>query len=349
MQTVLAHELCHVRYRDNLTAAIHMFVETVFWFHPMVWWMEKRMVEERERACDEEVLLQGSDPRVYAEGILNVCKLYAESPLACVSGVSGSNLGKRIAMILSNRTVVRVGFAKKGILTLAAAIALVLPITLGIMTPRAIRGQSASRTNSAPVAAPQPKQIAFEVASVKVSRSNDPGGNIDFEKDGRLVARNVPLKALIAEAYHVRSDSLSGAAGWTESERFDIIAKASPSTPPDDLRRMMVTLLRERFQLTTHTEQKVMPAFALVKGNNPQSLKPSEAARAVDGGCGPVRPETRGDIAVSCQHMSMADLADALPDIGVGIHPGARRRPDWNRGFLRFPVELDAREKPEWR
>ena len=44
-------------------AAIHMFVETVFWFHPLVWWIGKRMVEERERACDEEVLRLGSEPR----------------------------------------------------------------------------------------------------------------------------------------------------------------------------------------------------------------------------------------------------------------------------------------------
>ena len=56
LEAVIAHELCHVRHRDNLIAAIHMFVETVFWFHPLVWWIGKRMVEERERACDEEVL-----------------------------------------------------------------------------------------------------------------------------------------------------------------------------------------------------------------------------------------------------------------------------------------------------
>src|SRR4051794_20105151 len=49
-QTIIAHELCHVRHRDNLIASIHMFVETVFWFHPLVWWIGKRMVEERERA-----------------------------------------------------------------------------------------------------------------------------------------------------------------------------------------------------------------------------------------------------------------------------------------------------------
>jgi bla regulator protein blaR1 len=71
LKGVIAHELRHVYHRDNLMAAIHMFVETVFWFHPLVWWIGKRMVAERELACDEEVLQMGSEPRTYAEGILN--------------------------------------------------------------------------------------------------------------------------------------------------------------------------------------------------------------------------------------------------------------------------------------
>src|SRR5665213_2347577 len=85
LKSVIAHELCHVRNRDNLVAAIHMSIETIFWFHPLIWWIGKRMVEERELACDEEVLQALNEPRAYAEGILNVCKLYAESPLVCVS------------------------------------------------------------------------------------------------------------------------------------------------------------------------------------------------------------------------------------------------------------------------
>src|SRR5581483_6219205 len=96
LHAVIEHELCHVRHRDNLVAALHMFVETVFWFHPMVWWIGKRMVAERERACDEEVLRLGSAPRAYAEGILNVCKSYLPSPLDCASGITGSDLKKRI-------------------------------------------------------------------------------------------------------------------------------------------------------------------------------------------------------------------------------------------------------------
>jgi len=49
-------------------------------------------MEERERACDEEVLLGGSEPQAYAEGILKICELYLESPLPCVPGVAGGNL-----------------------------------------------------------------------------------------------------------------------------------------------------------------------------------------------------------------------------------------------------------------
>ena len=96
LEAVFAHELCHVRRRDNLTAALHMIVEAVFWFHPLVWWLGARMVDERERACDEDVLRLGGEPQVYAESVLKVCEFYLESPVACVAGVTGSNLQKRM-------------------------------------------------------------------------------------------------------------------------------------------------------------------------------------------------------------------------------------------------------------
>ena len=39
-EAIVAHELCHVRRRDNLSSAIHMVVEALFWFHPVVWWIQ---------------------------------------------------------------------------------------------------------------------------------------------------------------------------------------------------------------------------------------------------------------------------------------------------------------------
>ena len=52
--TILAHEVTHVRRRDNLTAGVHMMMQALFWFHPLVWWIGARLVDERERACDED-------------------------------------------------------------------------------------------------------------------------------------------------------------------------------------------------------------------------------------------------------------------------------------------------------
>ena len=105
LEAILAHEVWHVRRNDNLAAAVHMVVEAIFWFHPLVWWLGARMVEERERACDEEVLQLGSQPQVYAESILKICEFCVGSPLACVAGVTGSDLKKRIANIMNKNIV----------------------------------------------------------------------------------------------------------------------------------------------------------------------------------------------------------------------------------------------------
>ena len=89
LESLLAHEVCHVCRRDNLTALIHVVVETLFWFHPAVWWVGSRLVTERERACDEEVLQMGTDNRSYAEGILKVCSFGFRSSVAFVAGIAG--------------------------------------------------------------------------------------------------------------------------------------------------------------------------------------------------------------------------------------------------------------------
>ena len=73
LAAIIDHELCHWRRQDNFTAALHMLVEGLFWFHPLVWWLETRLIAERERACDEAVLASGHEPELYAESILKAC------------------------------------------------------------------------------------------------------------------------------------------------------------------------------------------------------------------------------------------------------------------------------------
>ncbi len=273
LEAVLAHELCHVRRRDNLSSAIHMIVEAVFWFHPLVWWIGARLVEERERACDEEVLRIFGEPRAYAEGILNVCKLYVESPLACVSGVTGSDIKKRIEAIMTNRVVLNLNLGKKLLLTAAALLVASGPLIVGLLKAQ----------TEAPV--------AFDVASVKrdtkyswVRRPWSP--NVDcgpIAKCGvsgnRFVEMYASITDLIMDAYKVRRYQIANLPDWgdTGAEVYDVDAKAENvrTLPLDQARRMLQTLLADRFQLKVHHETRDLPVYALVVAKNGPKLVPS--------------------------------------------------------------------------
>jgi beta-lactamase regulating signal transducer with metallopeptidase domain len=132
LDAVVDHELSHWWRRDNLAAALHMLVEALFWFHPLVWWLGSRLVIERERACDEEVIRSGTDRQVYAEGILKVCRLYVKPPLPCVTGVSGGTLRQRIEDIMTHQASTGLHLFKKALLGAAGVAALAGPVVVGL-------------------------------------------------------------------------------------------------------------------------------------------------------------------------------------------------------------------------
>ncbi len=164
LAAVIEHELCHVRRRDNLTAAVHMLVEALFWFHPLVWWIEKSMVEERERACDEDVMRLGGSSRVYAQAILKVCELYVESPVACVAGVSGASLKRRIEGIMSNRIARELDAGRKLLVAGVGIIAIAAPLAVGVMNAPPLEAQNAG--GAAPgVSATKPPQTVAQATA----------------------------------------------------------------------------------------------------------------------------------------------------------------------------------------
>jgi beta-lactamase regulating signal transducer with metallopeptidase domain len=134
MRAVLAHERCHLRWRDNLTASLHMLVEVLFWFFPPVWWIGKRLIEERENACDEQVVREGHAPDSYAEGILNVCEHYIASHLPCVSGVSGADLKQRVQSIIQRTLGAKLDRRRKALLAATACCAVAAPIAAGVLS-----------------------------------------------------------------------------------------------------------------------------------------------------------------------------------------------------------------------
>jgi len=296
VDAILAHEVTHLRRRDNLIAALHMAVQAVFWFHPIVWWVGARLVDERERTCDEEVLRLGSEPRVYAESILETCRVSIESSLACVSGVTGSDLKKRIEAIMSHRASDRLTGGKRVLIVATTLVALGWPIALGVIDGPRLRAQATID-----------ESLAFEVASVKPNKSGDNRVMLGIQPGGRFNATNVAVRMLIRNAYQVQETQLVGGPGWINSDRFDIVAKAEGNLPPQPIgsvgpiQIMLRNLLKDRFKLVVHRETREMPIYALVLARNDGKLGPQlkksdvdcvalAAARGRAGGPPPVPP-----------------------------------------------------------
>jgi bla regulator protein blaR1 len=259
-ESVLAHELCHARRRDNLAAAVHMLVEALFWFHPLVWWIRVRLVEERERACDEEVLRAAADPQVYAEGIVAVCRYYLKSPLVCVSGVTGSKLKRRVETIMMNRNTHSLNAGRRFLLAAAGFAGVVVPIAVGIFRIPPVRAQQPAGT------------LEFDAVSVKESNPNSTNGTvISVTPGGTLHVVNATIN-LIETAYDVRSFQIEGGPKWADAAKYDV--DATPGTrplgaaapPPDwtNVRLKAQALLKDRFQLQLHRETRTGSIYSLV-------------------------------------------------------------------------------------
>jgi TonB family protein len=131
LEPIIAHEMVHVVRRDNLLALMHMAVNAMFWFHPVVWWIGARLIDERERACDEGVLALGHPPASYARGILKTCELCVASPLTSVAGISGGELKDRITRIMRNEPGVPLRLLTKLAIVLVVSVLAIVPIAAG--------------------------------------------------------------------------------------------------------------------------------------------------------------------------------------------------------------------------
>ena len=119
---------------------------------------------------------------------------------------------------------------------------------------------------------------AFEVASVKLLPEPGPGtstgGGPGTSDPGRWWRLNVTMGSLLAQAFHIQGRAFVGP-DWLRSTRYDITATVPSGAHREDVPAMIQTLLKERFGLKFHREQKEMPAYALVTARNGPKLKPS--------------------------------------------------------------------------
>jgi uncharacterized protein (TIGR03435 family) len=172
-----------------------------------------------------------------------------------------------------------------------------------------------------------PPPTEFEVADLKPAPPDFRGMMLQIQPGGRVNIQGVPLKFLIEQAWNLTDEMLAGAPKWMDSDRYDIVAKAPVADVDiEDLWTMLRALIVERFQLTTHTEDRPVTAYTLVavkpkmKKADPTSRTKYKEGPAADG----KDPRDKTPILsrlVTCQNMTMAQFAEKLKDIASGyIH-----------------------------
>jgi uncharacterized protein (TIGR03435 family) len=191
---------------------------------------------------------------------------------------------------------------------------------------------------------PPPPPAAFEVADLRLSAPNAPEVRSPGpQPGGRFEVRNFPLNLLIMIAWNLPSSgALTGAPAWLSSVRVDLTAKL-PATDAthgivggvdiDAFVPALQALLRERFKVAIHTEQRSMPGYALVAAK-PKMRKadPSLRTKCFDGP-GPDGKDQRVSNPllsrlVTCQDITMQEFVEQLPRL--------------SGGYLRNQVVVDA-------
>jgi len=169
---------------------------------------------------------------------------------------------------------------------------------------------------------------AFEIADVHASaRSANPRTRGGVLVGRQYAIRNASLVDLIRTAYGITDRIMIGAddnsrivggPNWLDLDRFDVIAKASPSTPRETLNLMLQSLLADRFKLVVHPDTRPLPGFVLSMGKGKPKLK--EADGSGPSGCQPQPHDQDLFAAYSCRNMTMEALTQGIRGMSYAVN-----------------------------
>ncbi|MEQ8764567.1 MAG: M56 family metallopeptidase [Planctomycetota bacterium] len=135
-ETLIVHELLHLRRLDHWVRLLELVVATIYWWHPVVWLARPRLRQAEEEACDAEVLrhLPGQRRR-YATALVSTVEFLSDEPtplpLAASGMGSAKNLSRRLTMILDAPSGHRPTWIGRGAVCLLALISLPFVPSLG--------------------------------------------------------------------------------------------------------------------------------------------------------------------------------------------------------------------------
>ena len=127
LNQILLHEIAHLRRWDDWTNLAQKLVKALFFFHPAVWWIEKKVSLEREMACDDAVLAETASPRAYAECLAHLAeKTLIQRSIAFAQAALGKihQTSLRVAQILDANRPTGNGRSWKPAVSLVAVFAM---------------------------------------------------------------------------------------------------------------------------------------------------------------------------------------------------------------------------------
>ena len=131
LSAILSHELAHIRRYDLWMNLLQRIIESLLFFHPVVWFLSHRLSAEREICCDDLVIRSGHQPMNYAGALLRMAELCAAtkqwSPIAvAATGTDVSLLETRILRLLEEPARTKLRLTRVGILGLVVGFAVLI-------------------------------------------------------------------------------------------------------------------------------------------------------------------------------------------------------------------------------
>ena len=309
-EAVLAHEFAHLRRHDVWVSALARIVKCLFWFHPLAWWVSRKVSELAEQACDAAALEVVGDPAGYSRvllqfaGAVNLARYRAS--LSGLAMADSSGLATRIDQVFAlssgklrrlRRPGVVLALMGVPVMCLAATVglgkskarqAVLAPQTPAIATPLIAQAQPVRPAKPVAVAAPADPKLEFEVASVKVAGPPVNGelcwvgcggpGTPYPESQNQILYRHFTLKKILMRAFGVKDFQISGPASL-DSAAYDIAATAAPGTTLEQFQLMLQNLLAEQLNLKFHYETRdFISSYELLVSSDGPKLQETPSA-----------------------------------------------------------------------
>jgi uncharacterized protein (TIGR03435 family) len=293
---VFTHETEHARRRDPLVQWLALLNRALFWFHPLAWWLERRLATLSEEACDAAVLAAGHSPQHYSAYLLEMARAVTrgQGRVHFVGmAMPGHGLSGRLRQIFHGLPSARVS-RTRAIGTIACCAISSVLFSTAMLATRAQAPGPGSSSDSA-------MRIQFEAVSIRPCESSGPtngrggGGMRNAISPGYASWGCVSLAQLVDQAYGggpfpknallntIRTPPgerpdlpkrIRGGPSWVEDEKFaieirlsgDTTTQAGPQRHDAVLTAMAPALramLEDRFQLKLRKATEERPMYAL--------------------------------------------------------------------------------------